>query len=297
MSLFNMSFKIKHSEKFVGFFMLVGIIAILITIIFMGREQKWFQKKYKLYTQFDSGDGLASGVSVKINGLEVGSVSEVKFSTNRGINVTFTVYEDFIHKVHTDTYVFKEASSPLGGSYLNLTAGTGAGNVVKNGAILFSQDSEQVQELLDRNLIPQKTSSFDNIIKNINQLTYQLSLPNGPLLGTLNNVKIITRGLASPGGSFYALTSGNKVLYNEVIKTIANIRKITSDFNVLSAVIRNSSPEIKNIISSAEKGLKETTQVMIGLQRYFAIQGKSPKDNSKTKPFSVIKFDRRKHIY
>ena len=289
-----MSFKFRHLEKIVGLFTLTGLVLLLVTIIFMGREQRWFEKKITLKTIFDTGEGLSKGMSVKLNGLEIGRSTDIAFTRNNRIEVSFTIYEEYINRINSDSYVFRESSSPLGGGFLKLTLGTTKGKKIKTGSYLLSQDSDHVQTLLANGVIPQRSSSLNKIIKNINQLTGQLAAPRGPLFGTLLNLKTLTAKLSSDKGTMHYLFTDNS-LYNEIYQAMAALNKVAMDLRVLSSTVRSVSPNVRNLVIGAEKGINDTTKLLQSLQRYFAVSATSGSKTSRrsSTPLTVIKTDRR----
>jgi len=291
-----MSIKFKYFEKIVGFFMLGGLIILLITIILMGKEQKWFQKRITMTTIFNKGDGLSKGMEVKINGLVVGRVNNFGFSPDNRILVTFEVYKEFIKKIRNDSYVFKESSSPLGGGFLSVTIGKYKSPIVTNHSFLYSEDSELVSSLIQNNIIHRKEGSFDNIIKGVNSLITQLASPKGPLIGTLNGLDEMARMLSKPGGTLTTLFGDDNKLYNEIMLVMTTLSTVAKDFNVMSATIRNSSPDIKSMITSAKQGINEANKVMVGLQHYFSVSTVKANQNNTTTE-TKIKYDRRSRDY
>ncbi|HPH02853.1 MAG TPA: MlaD family protein [Spirochaetota bacterium] len=291
-----MTFKFRHLEKIVGFFMIVGILFLLVAVIFMGREQKWFEQTVNLRTVFNDGENLSKGMAVKINGLTVGKVSHVGFASNNQIDVHFSVYSDFRDKVHLDSYVFREAASPLGGGHLALTIGSADVRRATNGDILFSEDHSSVQDLIAKGQIVKK-GSLDGIMKNVNLLLSQLASPQGPLIGTLNNLQTLSSKLAGGEGSVGALLNDPR-LFQELLATLESVRKITEDMSIISGTLRTSSPNIRNIITGAERGLNETTRVLVGLQRYFMLQSdRTTTGTANAGPLTTIRSDRRQDQY
>lgn len=289
-----MSFKFRHLEKIVGLFTLIALVLLLITIIFMGQEQRWFEKKITLKTVFDTGEGLSKGMSVKLNGLEIGRSTDITFTKNNRIEVSFTIYEEYVNRINSDSYVFRESSSPLGGGFLKLTLGSQKGSKIKTGTTLLSQDSDHVQNLLANGVIPQRSSSLNKIIKNINQLTGQLAAPRGPLFGTLLNLKKLSAKMSSDKGTMHYLFTDNS-LYNEIFQAMATLNKVSMDLRVLSTTVRSVSPNVRNLVVGAEKGINDTTKLLQSLQQYFAVSASGSKQNGKRKttPLTVIKTDRR----
>ena len=289
-----MSFKFRHFEKIVGFFTLTGLVILLVTIIFLGREQRWFETKVTLTTVFDNGENLSKGMNVKLNGLDIGHANGVSFTSNNQVKVTFTIYREFITKIRTDSYVFRESSSPLGGGHLKLTLGSEKGTPITNNSVLLSQDSDHVQSLLANGIIPQRSSSLNQIVKNINQLTGQLAAPQGALFGTLFNLKKMTAELASGTGTLHSLATDNR-LYANLLQAVSSLEQVALDLRAFSTTLRGVAPNVRNIVVGAEKGMSETTKLLSSLQRYFLVttdKGK-PADQKNTSPLTVIKVDRR----
>lgn len=276
--------------------MLVGILLLLVVIIFMGREQKWFESTFTLRTIFNDGENLSRGMDVKINGLAVGKVNKIAFASNNQIDVHFSIYSDFQDKVHADSCVFREATSPLGGGHLALTIGSPEVRKATNGDLLLSEDDPVVMEMLAKGKIVKK-GSLDGIMKNVNLLLAQLASPQGPLIGTLNNLQNISLKLATDQGTVGALLSDRR-LFQELLATLETVRKITEDMSIISGTLRTSSPNIRNIITGAERGLQETTRVLMGLQRYFMLQSDRPSARTSSGgPLTTIRNDLRQDQY
>lgn len=292
-----MSFRFRHLEKVVGIFTLIGLAIILLTVIFLGREQRWFESKLHLQTMFDSGENLAKGMNVTLNGLTIGHATGVGFTADNKILVTFTIYHEFVEKIRMDSYVFRDSSSPLGGGHLRLTLGTSNAAPVRNNALLLSQDSDQVQKLVASGVIPIRSSSLNQIVQNINQLTGSLASPRGALFSTLDNLQKLSASLGSEKGTLYALGT-DPTLYNNLLQAINALDQITVDLRIFSTELRTAAPSIRPIVKSAEKGMNDTAKLLESLQRYFMIASDPSKPADRkvpagTGPLTVIRSDRR----
>jgi len=41
-----MHFRIKHFDRYVGIFVMLALALIIVTLVFISRGQKWFEKRY-----------------------------------------------------------------------------------------------------------------------------------------------------------------------------------------------------------------------------------------------------------
>jgi phospholipid/cholesterol/gamma-HCH transport system substrate-binding protein len=83
-------------------------------------------KGYRLTAKFPMVDGLKDGTDVKINGVKVGSVADLRLITDVGadqylVNVSMTV--DPSVQLPTDTIALVSTESLLGGKYMSLEPG------------------------------------------------------------------------------------------------------------------------------------------------------------------------------
>ena len=290
------SFSFRYMERLVGFFVLIGILILFVTVILMGREQKWFQSKDQYYTIFNNASGLSSGMDVRIKGLNVGRVERINFSEDNRVKVEFSIYEEFSDKINSASHVFKQSSSILGGGFLDVTISTGWGRAIEPGSKLYSEDHHLTRYNIAMGYLDPRTTPLDNIITSMDKLFAELADDEGDLMEGLKNIEILTAMLVDSSGSLESFLNDDNALYREVLEALTTVRRITHDIQVLSATLRNTSPSIQNTILEAEQGLKETTRVMVGIQQYLDIQ-RSQADTTRTDYIEPISIDRRGQTY
>jgi ABC-type transporter Mla subunit MlaD len=82
-----MSFKFKHLEKIVGFFLTLALLIVVAVIVMIGREQRWFEKQHIYTTKFTSGESVSVGMQVQIKGIQTGEVKSVFLTEDNLIEV------------------------------------------------------------------------------------------------------------------------------------------------------------------------------------------------------------------
>lgn len=108
-------------ETKVGIFVFLGVIGLCIGLLMVGGTGT-FQRKNAYFSKFDTIDGLIAGSKVTINGLRVGSVTEIKFSpTNSQLRVDFEVPRQYERLITQNTFVEVATQGVLGDKFIALS--------------------------------------------------------------------------------------------------------------------------------------------------------------------------------
>ena len=104
---------------------------------------------YRLLARFDRIDGLNQGADVRIAGVKVGSVADLRIDPKSFLaEVTLTVRDD-VH-LPKDSSAEIASESLLGGKFLNLTPGGDAAILPAGGTISITQSSISLEQLLGK---------------------------------------------------------------------------------------------------------------------------------------------------
>jgi phospholipid/cholesterol/gamma-HCH transport system substrate-binding protein len=104
---------------------------------------------YKLYARFDHVDGLNLGADVRIAGVKVGSVLDMRIDPKTFLaDITMSVRDD-IH-LPKDSAAEVTSESLLGGKFLNLSPGGDATDLPAGGTITITQSSVSIEQLLGK---------------------------------------------------------------------------------------------------------------------------------------------------
>src|SRR6266849_1674498 len=111
----------------VGIVVLVALVAVMIGIFMVGRRANLFRKKLPYETRFDSAAGLVPGNPVRLNGVTVGNVLEVKLSpdpADRSVRVVYDVDRRAAPRIRKGTRASIKTIGLLGDKYVALEGGT-----------------------------------------------------------------------------------------------------------------------------------------------------------------------------
>ena len=137
---------------------------------------------YELHARFDHIDGLNPGADVRIAGVKVGSVQDMRIDPKTfRANVTMTV-SDSVH-LPKDTSAEITSESLLGGKFLNLTPGGDPAILAPGRTITITQSSISLEQLLGKFIFSAASLSDKNKDSNPADKGPAAPDPNGPVLG------------------------------------------------------------------------------------------------------------------
>ncbi len=220
------------TEKKVGFFF---ILALLIFAVMMEVGERWnpFEKKIYYKTYLSSVTGLKIGDSVRLAGVDVGKISDIKVLANK-VEVDFEVQKGTV--VKTDTVASLSMSSLLGGQFLGLSFGSPQAPPLPPGGVVTGKDTANIDVIVDN--MGQLTKDAKVLITDLNKnqnevmgkISTMLDENRANLHNTIANLDSITTKFDRGQGSL-ALLLNDKTLYNNTNATTANLRNITDKIN------------------------------------------------------------------
>lgn len=147
---------------------ILGAVVLAIAGLFLSfaysRSDLQEVKGYTVSANFSMVDGVKEGTDVKVNGVKVGSVSELKLITKPGpdeylVDVKMTV--DPSVKLPVDTVAMVSSESLLGGKYMSLEPGI-EDDLIKTdgtGRITHTQPPLRLDDLIGQLIYSSKSSS------------------------------------------------------------------------------------------------------------------------------------------
>ena len=154
---------------------LVVVAGILVAVMFWVKTTDFSSKPYKVKTFFNYADGLKVDSIVKLVGIEVGRIEEIKLVYTPETKIELTLSIDDKAKLREDSIAFISTSGMIGDAYIGITPGSSDKPYVKNGGQIPSEDPIEMRKLmkkadsiadnLDKTLAEVKTLISDNRAK------------------------------------------------------------------------------------------------------------------------------------
>lgn len=231
-----MKFKIKYADQIVGIFIILVILAISLLFIFMGVNQRWFEKNYMFYTTFLSANGININMPIKLKGFEIGKIKSINLSDRNDVEVEFYIYGEYIDKIYPNTIIQKSSGSVVGfSSEIIIHLGKETTHSLPEFSFIPSFNSEEAQEFMREGLVtimPTDTT-ITRLLNQVDPIVFKINT-------LLDNTNMIIKTFAN------AVTGKDK---GDIGKIVKNTEQITEELNTILVEV---SVEIKQLIANIE---------------------------------------------
>lgn len=216
-------------ETKVGLFFVLSII-LFGTMLEIGNHWKFFDRgiPYKVY--LPSSTGLKTGDSVKLSGVEVGTISKISVLEDR-VLVDFEV-KPGTH-IKQDSQAGIRMSSMLGGQFLSITFGTPGSPDLPGGSTVKSADSVGIDVIMDNMAVLTKDAKQLIIDLNRNQnevmgkIAAMLDENRAAVKTSLSGLASITTKIDRGDGSL-AMLLNDKSLYENANALSGSLRVVSA---------------------------------------------------------------------
>ena len=147
---------------------LVVVAAIVVAAIFWVKTTSFTGKPYRLKTQFNYAEGVKADSIVKLSGIEIGRVENIKFLYSPDTKVELTLLLNKDAKIHEDSIAFISTSGLVGDAFLGLTPGSPDKPFAKDGAMIASEDPVEMRKIMKQ--VDQIAVSLDKTLNEFREM-------------------------------------------------------------------------------------------------------------------------------
>jgi phospholipid/cholesterol/gamma-HCH transport system substrate-binding protein len=255
-----MHFRIKHFDRFVGIFVILALILIVVTLVFVGRERRWFEKRYHYTVAFNKVPGLKARTPVTISGMEVGTVQSLRLNRQNKVELTLEVlatYRDYIRKDSQATI----ASALIGGKTVDITVGSSDQPPLPEGANIPSLEPKELSDILKEVDVKAPLKKLDDALENVKSITQRLNDPQGELFTLLKNVEFVTAQLKNGQGNVGAILQDKK-MHSEISVAVESIRRSAANIEEVTQNASQVSRELPKMVSEVDRAIKEVPKIL-----------------------------------
>jgi phospholipid/cholesterol/gamma-HCH transport system substrate-binding protein len=281
-----MKFSMRFADKIVGTLVVLALAALVIVVLMLGTNQRWFARDYQYRTYFYSATGLSTNMPVQYKGFTIGHVRRFSLAEDDSVEVLFTIFEEHNHRVRFGSIVELQAS-PIGlGNTFLFHPGEGP-ELHSEGDTIPELNSPQGRSLVERGLVVKRDSgdSINDIINQVNTLldTINLSIVGAggeadpalariirdveittaairdtvlglsdqldPILG---NIETVTGRISEPSGTVMSMLDSDGPLVTDLTGAINSIAGIIDNLERTSDFIPSQLPQIAIMLRSVQ---------------------------------------------
>src|SRR5437870_5038441 len=159
----------KQNTIRVGVLITVALAVLMVFVFFIGSESKIFARKNEYEVRFDSVAGLAEGNPVKISGVTVGVVRDIKLPRDpkqKDVDIQLMVARKYAERIRTDSRArLKKLGLLAGDSYVDISPGNPNLAALEPGAMIPAARQTNVDQLI---------SSGEDLVDNFVQISFSM---------------------------------------------------------------------------------------------------------------------------
>ncbi|MBI5562941.1 MAG: MCE family protein [Deltaproteobacteria bacterium] len=277
-------------EAKVGIFVLAGILVLVYMSLRVGGMRFGRAEGYTLHVVFDSAAGLDKDAAVRVAGVEVGRVSEIRLIDDRA-HLTLQMHPDV--KIGRDFVAVLTTKGLLGERYMELIPGAQGAPPLKDGEAIthvtsyadmdklitvlsdVATDIKTVSESFSKALGGKEgEEGLKNIVKNIEEISARLNnliaKNDGRFSDTLKNLDEFSAVLKKDGPRITeemraaaqnlndSITRTSNNLNGLIDDNRGNLKETVENLKAAAAAMQQVMASVDKIVKEAGPGIKET---------------------------------------
>jgi phospholipid/cholesterol/gamma-HCH transport system substrate-binding protein len=131
-----------------GMFVILGLLLLVVTIYFVGKQKNMFGSTFRLKSQFRSVSGLKAGNNVRFAGIDVGTVDDIEMVTDTCVTVNFVIRNEMRKFIKTDARVSIGSDGLMGDKMLIIYPGNSSTEIIKNDGVLASTNALEIEDIM-----------------------------------------------------------------------------------------------------------------------------------------------------
>lgn len=268
-------------ETRLGIFFALALIAGVVILELAGTRDL-FNKGFPLRARFDNIQELKEGDPVKMAGVEVGHVKEIRLAENK-VEVVINVNRDA--DVKTDSKASIKFVGLMGQNYVALTFGSTGAPEATSGALLETEEQADLNSLMVKlqNVaegVEGLTRNFsgENFSNLLGPFTDFLKENNPRLSAILGNLQTISTRVVQGEGTIGRLINED-TLYVNALSTVSNLNTTVADARPLFDELKFTLNQARDVVTQVNEGqgtigklikdetlYRETTTAMVNLR-------------------------------
>jgi len=242
---------LKHLEGAkLGIFIFLGTVLLVVAIFLVGSKDSLFSDNIFVKSYFDNVEGLRSGAAVRLNGLNVGSVSDVRLldMTQYRVEVTMRINRDVQQFIRLDSEAAIETEGIIGSKIVIITPGSKENATIADGGVIMSQTAVNMNQII---------AETQDIMVYMKDLTKEFS----EVLGKVNKGEGTIGKLVNDDELYFETVSivqsadtALNIMVNRLERMSGFIIGLGTSVEQIVGNVDSAAIDLRNLISSIEDG-------------------------------------------
>lgn len=245
----------KTSPVKLGIFIFLGIAILVIAIFMLGGKEQLFSSTFNVKAYFKTVQGLKSGATVRLSGIDVGTVKNIRIvnDTTGRVEVTMSIKDDVARFIRTDTRATIETEGLVGNKVVVLEIGSASADLVKEGGTIRTKEPMSFSDVIEET---------QGVMQYTKQMTKDLS----------EIVSRVNRGEGSIG----------KLLVDDELYTDAtnltkqadrSLQSITGEFDKVTELFNSLGEGVKSVVTKVDSTVADLDSIITGVKEGRGILG------------------------
>jgi phospholipid/cholesterol/gamma-HCH transport system substrate-binding protein len=186
--------KVSFAKLRVGVMAIAAMVIVAVLIFLLTGQKNLFTRTFELRTFMDDSSGMADGAPVRLNGILVGNVDELKLSGSKDprriVEIVMTIKYGYLTEVPKDSMAGIAASNLLGDKFINITKGASPQHV-QPGDEIRSVPNQDIPELMAQSA--SLLAQFQGLLKRVDAILSDVEAGKGNIGKFLKDEELYTR--------------------------------------------------------------------------------------------------------
>ncbi|MBK8945233.1 MAG: MCE family protein [Ignavibacteriae bacterium] len=233
-----------------GLFIFLGTVLLVIAIFLIGSKESLFTDSIYVKTYFDNVEGLRTGAAVRLNGLNVGSVSDVKLMevNQYRVEVTMRISENVKEFIRLDSEAGIETEGIIGSKIVIITPGSKENATIENGGVILSKAPINMSQIISET---QSIMGYmKDLTKELSEVLGKVNAGEGTIGKLVNDKELYTETVTIVKSADVALN----IMVDRLEKMSVFIIGLGTNVENIVGNVDSAAIDLRNLIDRIEKG-------------------------------------------
>lgn len=286
--------QVQWAQLRVGITVVVAFISLAILILLMNSNTGWFTKTITVHAYFDNSGGLKEGAPVSLQGVNIGSVKNIRYATDEGhkekpVEVTMKLgmaYRNALYKKSTATL---KTTGVLGDTFVDIDSQNASGPLLADGDTIQTIETPGVQSIVEStqntverfDIIVGRLDSILEAIQDqkgtVGKIVYDPTLIN-QINQTLASLQKLMNAVSSGQGTVGKLVASDE-LYNKMNGSVDHLNRLLDSVEHGEGTIGKfmNDPSLYN---NANQAIAKTNRLLEGVEAGHGAAGMLVRDEA-----------------